>query len=291
MESSKPRGKCREICRKTPAPEIIGTMTEEVSYRSIAVASTFSPRFEQVLAEAKRIRDRFDSQLSLVYVGDNTEEATRRFGAALERLSLPPDSPIYFEQGDAAGGILQAIARNNVDLIIAGALEKELVLHPFLGNVARRLLREGRSSVILFTSPQRDPKPLRKMVFVADYSVHAGTALRRTLHLAGRENSERLFVIRVITTFDEARAAHQGAGHTDEEARLEQFVLAIGHTDVPIEVRCIRGNTGFAAADFVKSVEADLLIVPLDPANNAGQLPPNLEWLLEMIPCNLWVIR
>ena len=77
----------------------------------------------------------------------------------------------------------------------------------------------------------------------------------------------------------------------DEDAKLEHFVLDLGHTDVPIEVRCIRGNTGFAAADFVKSVEADLLVVPLDPAKNAGQLPPNLEWLMDVIPCNLWVSR
>ena len=36
------------------------------SYRAIAVATTFSPRFEQVLSEAKRIRDRFGSRLNLI---------------------------------------------------------------------------------------------------------------------------------------------------------------------------------------------------------------------------------
>src|SRR5205807_9705605 len=92
--------------------------------------------------------------------------------------------------------------------------------------------------------------------------------------------------------FDEARAKQDGTpANEDEDAKLEHFVLDLGHTDVPIEVRCIRGNTGFAAADFVKSVEADLLVVPLDPEKNAGQLPPNLEWLMDVIPCNLWLFR
>jgi hypothetical protein len=118
------------------------------------------------------------------------------------------------------------------------------------------------------------------------------TSLRRALHLAAREKSQRVYVVRLITTFDEARAKHEGTpAETDEEAKLEHFVLDLGHTDVPIEVRFIRGNTGFAAADFVNSVEADLLVVPLDPAKNAGRLPPNLEWLVDVIPCNLWVIR
>src|SRR5947207_5808736 len=266
-------------------------MTDPSPYRSVAVASTFSPRFEQVLAEAKRIRDRFESQLSLIYVGEKTGEVANKFKAALERLSLPPDSAIHYEQGDPAGGILQAVTQNRVELLVAGALEKELVLHPFLGNVARRLLREASSSIMLFTRPEHQPKPLRIIVFIADYSDHAASALHRAVHLAAREKSERLFVIRLITTFDEARAAQSGTERGDEEAKLEQFVLDLGHTEVPIEVRCIRGNTGFAAADFVKSVEADLLVVPVDPHSGHGWLPTNLEWLTDVIPCNLWLVR
>lgn len=267
-------------------------MFDPSPYRSVAVASTFSPRFEQVLAEAKRIRDRFDSELCLVYVGEKTDETSAKFRTALERLALPQSAPIHYEQGDPATAILRAIEQNNVDLIVAGALEKEVVLHPFLGNVARRLLRESRSSVLLFTHPAREPAPLGKIVFLAEYSEHGSNSLRRALHLAARERSQRVYVVRLITTFDQARAKQDGTpAETDEEAKLEHFVLDLGHTDVPIEVRLIRGNTGFAAADFVNSVEADLLVVPLDPAKNAGQLPPNLEWLIDVIPCNLWVIR
>jgi nucleotide-binding universal stress UspA family protein len=262
-------------------------------YRSIAVASAFSPRFEQVLAEAKRIRDRFDSQLSLIYVGEQSEAVSAKFRETLERLELPADSTIHYEMGDPAEGILRALKQYGIELIVAGALEKEVVLHPFLGNVARRLLREGSSSVMLFTQPERQPKPLRNMVFMADYSEHGTRALRRALHLAAIEKSERVFVVRLITTFDEARAARGPTipDQSDEEEKLEHFVLDLGQTDVPVEVRCIRGNTGFAAADFVKSVGADLLVIPLNPNENGGRLPANLEWLADVIPCNLWLIR
>src|SRR3979411_594928 len=142
-------------------------MIDPSPYRSVAVASTFSPRFEQVLAEAKRIRDRFDSELCLVYVGEKSEETSAKFAAALERISLPKNSPIHYEQGDPATAILRAIERNGIDLIVAGALEKEVVLHPFLGNVARRLLREASCSVMLFTDPNTDPKPMWRVVFLA----------------------------------------------------------------------------------------------------------------------------
>jgi nucleotide-binding universal stress UspA family protein len=262
-------------------------------YRKIAVASTFSPRFEQVLSEAKRIRDRFGAVLSLIYVGDQTEITSKKFRAALSEVGLPEDSIVHYEAGDPAEEILRAIRQNHIDIIIAGALEKEVVLHPFLGNVARRLVREANCSVMLFTNPERQPKPMKHMVFVADYCDHARNALIRSFEVASGEGCERLYVSRVVTTFDRARAkagASGGKTQDDEEIELEEFILSAGHTEVPIEARLIRGNTGFAIADFAKSVNADLLIVPV--ATAAGEsLPPKIAWLTDVIPCNLWLIR
>jgi nucleotide-binding universal stress UspA family protein len=275
-------------------------MSTSSSYPIIAVASTFSPRFKQVLSEAKRIRDRFSSDLRVIYVGERNEETTKKFSDAFAQLHLPNDSIIHYEQGDPAAAILRAIADQNIDMIVAGALEKEVVLHRFLGNVARRLVREAACSVMLFTRPVLKPRPLRRIVFVADYSEHALKALKTTLPLASAESCERLYIIRIVTTFDEARASRRtdaGNGNKpksdeDEEAALEEFVLSAGATEVPIEARCIRGNTGLAASDFVQSVEADLLVVPVETNDDAsGQLPNNIAWITDVIPCNLWVIR
>jgi nucleotide-binding universal stress UspA family protein len=267
-------------------------MPAPTSNCTVAVASTFSPRFVQVLAEAKRIRNHFGCELNLIYVGEKTDETTAKFRDALAELSLPPESPIHYEQGDPADSILRALKQHKIDIIVAGALEKVVVMHQFLGNVARRLVGEAPCSVILFTHPEVEPKPLRKIVFVAvEYSDHTLNALKQTLQLAVGEKTERLYAIRVITTFDEARAkSAEISASADPEADLEKFVLSAGTTEVPIEARCIRGNTGFAAADFVQSVGADLLVVP-DPPATGPDLPANLGWITDVIPCNLWVIR
>jgi nucleotide-binding universal stress UspA family protein len=276
-------------------------MTSPSPYKTIAVASTFSPRFVQVLSEAKRIRDRFGSELSAIYVGECSEETTKKFRDIFAQLKLPDDSRVHYQRGeDAAGGILQALADNKIDMIVAGALEKEVVLRPFLGNVARRIVREAKCSVMLFTKPETQPQPLRRIVFMADYSDHARNAFKPTLRLAEAENCERLYAIRVYTTFDEARAAiaesNMNGGpraltFDEEEKALEEFVLAAGQTDVPIEARCVRGNTGFAASDFVQSVQADLLVVPIHPAESGEHFPNHIAWITDVIPCNLWVIR
>lgn len=275
-------------------------MRDSSPYKTIAVATTFSPRFKRVLAEAKRIRERFAAELQLIHVGTPNQDTPTKFREVLAELELPTDSPIHYEEGDPAEGILAALARENIDMLIAGALEKEIVLHQFLGNVARRLVREANCSVMLFTHPQKTPKPLRRIVFIADHSKNALHALKTTLLLAEAESCERLYVIEIITVFDEARAsmveeanaspAHE-AKHGEEDA-LDEFVLSAGSTEVPIETRSIRGATGLAASDFVRSVEADLLVVPLPKSRGSVQrLPSNIAWVSDVIPCNLWVIR
>jgi nucleotide-binding universal stress UspA family protein len=275
-------------------------MRDSSPYKTIAVATTFSPRFKHVLAEAKRIRDRFGAELHLIYVGTRNQEIPKKFTDVLAELELPADSPIHYEEGDPAEAILAALARENIDVLVAGALEKEVVLHPFLGNVARRLVREANCSVMLFTHPEKKPKPLRRIVFVADHSQQGLVALKTTLMLAEAESCERLYVIGIVTAFDEARAsiASEATGtetdkpnHTDEDP-LEEFVLSAGATEVPIETRFIRGATGLAASDFVRSVEADLLVVPLLKSSGKVQrLPSNIAWVSDVIPCNLWIVR
>ena len=221
-------------------------------------------------------------------------------------MELPADSPIHYHQGAPADAILEAIRANSLELVIAGALEKEVVLRPFLGNVARRLVREAPCSVILFTKPEREPKPLRRFVFfVPDYSAHSRSALQCAVQLAEKESCENLYVIRVYTTFDAARATlranlPEGAAKEDqpaaltleeEEEALENFIEGAGPTAVPIEARSLRGNTGFVASDFVQSVEADLLVVPVEPNPETTEFPAHIAWVADVIPCNLWIIR
>lgn len=275
----------------------------EPPYKKIAVASAFSPRFEQVLAEAKRVRDRLGSELNLIYVGERDEGTINRFAEALAAIGLPSDSLIHYHQGLPADAILEAVRENGVELIVAGALEKEVVLRSFLGNVARRLVREAPCSVFLFTKPEREPKPLLRFVFfVPDYSEHAQRALQLALLLAEKEGCENLYVIRVYTSFDAARATlranlpddtAQLAAPTleEEEEALEDFIDAAGETRIEIEARCIRGNTGFAASDFVQAVKADLLVVPVEATSESDGLPAHIAWVTDVIPCNLWIIR
>ena len=51
------------------------------------------------------------------------------------------------------------------------------------------------------------------------------------------------------------------------------------------------GGAGFAAADFVQSIEADLLVIASEPSAGHAHFPARLEWLENVIPANLLVLR
>src|SRR5438045_3509409 len=176
----------------------------EPPYRAVAVATTFSPRFLLVLAEAKRIRERLGQQMHLIFVGTRDDATTEKFSAALRELDLPADSPIHYQEGEPAVAILEAARANEVDLIVAGALEKEAVLRQFLGNVARRLVREATCSVMLFTKPAHPPERFGRIVLLSEYSDHGRAAFHKVLRLAALEQCEKLYVVRLYTTFDDA---------------------------------------------------------------------------------------
>lgn len=256
--------------------------------RHIAVASALSPRFRAVLAEAWRFAQHFDARFSILHAGPPTPDKDAAFRSAIEDLALPPDTPVSCAEGEPATALISLAATHHADLLIAGALERDVERH-FLSSVARKLLSELRCSLALFTQPSEDPQPFRRIVIVTDFTEGARDALRLALHTAERDKVEVLHLLSVLTPFATARAG--GAGD-DEEAKLDEFASFAAGSPVPIDTRVIHSTTGMAVADFTKTVSADLLVVAAG-IDSAGRtlLPACMDWITQVIPCNLWVIK
>jgi nucleotide-binding universal stress UspA family protein len=275
-------------------------------YRHLGVAVAFSPRLETLLAETAYRAPFLAARLSLIHAGAPTPEKEARLREAMQWAGLPGETGIYWMSGappDAA--ILNAVEAHNIDLVLAGALEKERPLRYYLGSVARNLVREAPCSLILLTEPQVRPEPIRRVVVITDYSEQALIALTRALRLAEQEEAEQVFVLRVLSQYGTAMAlsegvrrdrarAYQIATRAEEEALLQDLVDAAGRSHVPIEARIIEGHTGHIAAQFAREHQADLLVMP--SANRHSHFferlfPSDMEWVLREIPCSLWVVR
>jgi len=124
----------------------------------------------------------------------------------------------------------------------------------------RRLVARSRHVLLwLFTKPAVKTQAAARIVFVADYSSHGLEAFEANASCRGPKTANGFYVIRIITAFDEARRVNRRSGrHSLKSAacmmrrkeNLERFVLSAGTTEVPVEVRCVRGQYGLVAREF-----------------------------------------
>jgi nucleotide-binding universal stress UspA family protein len=276
-------------------------------YQHVGVAVALSPTLDALLAEVAFHRPHLAARLSLVHAGAHAPEKEARFREALADAALPPDTPIHWMSGPPEAAILKAVEQHQIDLLMAGALEKEEGLRYYLGSVARDLVREAPCSLFLFTFPgvRREPTPLRRIVVVTDHSETALVAFTKALRLAGAEAAEKVYLVRVLTEYGDAMALAEGVGReraqdyrqrtrSEEEALMRDFVDAAGRRTVDVEPVLVEGREGVVVAQLAREREADLLVMP--SAHHASHFferlfPSDMEWVLREIPCTIWVAR
>jgi len=262
-------------------------------FGKIAVASTFSPRFLPMLAEAKAFASLLGQPFEIIHAGEETQEDRDRFASAFAEMEI--GGTIHWRQAaQPSEAIVHAVKETGIDLLLAGAMEKDSQGRYFLGKVARALIHDAPCSLLLFASPSREPAPIQTLAVIVDYTEASRQALRATLELAALARADTVHVLRVFTVFAQF-LAEPGSGESSalktEEARLDAFVEEFDIDDIQVNTRCIEGTTGFAAADFVQSIEADLMVVASEPAADHPHFPARMEWLENVIPANLLVLR
>ena len=74
-----------------------------------AVASTFSPRFRAVIAEADRVAKKFGARLSILHADERSDEKVSMFRDAFQELGRD-EVDIYWCEGATPGEALVAAA-------------------------------------------------------------------------------------------------------------------------------------------------------------------------------------
>jgi nucleotide-binding universal stress UspA family protein len=267
-------------------------------FGKVAVASTFSPRFLSMLAQAKAIAALLERPLEIIHAGPETPENDERFTKAFEEMNF--SGPIHWRQAaHSPDAIIQAVHEAGIGLLVAGAMERgDSAGRYFLGKVSRVLVREAPCSLLLLANPSSEPQPFGTLAVIVDYSEASREALRATLELARRTKAKAVHVLSVFTVFAQFLAeTHGGSGGeaasplSAEEARLDAFVEEFEIGEIPVVTRCVEGATGFAAADYVQSISADLLVVGSKATPGQAHFPAGMEWLENVIPANLLVVR
>ncbi len=248
-----------------------------------------------VLAEAGRVSCSLSAPLCLIHADEFTPEKEKRFRSALRDLQLDSGAAIRFEPGEPAEAILKVQREENIDLLVAGAMETESVHRNFTGDVARELLRRARCDLLLYTEPKENPKPPEGiLVVVPDFLEPSRQVVCAAVNLAERSGSRQITILHVQTTFAEAKEKALGVsnGTLSTEETLESWVQVHARPDLELDYHLLRGNTGFTACEFIQSSGTDLVVMPSQmPTSDQPVFAPALDWIIQVIPGNLWVIR
>ncbi len=275
-------------------------------FKKLGLALTFSPTGLALLRETKRLKELFNSELVLFHVGPKDNESEVKLGKMIDDSGLAKQSTeIIWVQGNPANEILKVTKSANVDLLIAGALEKEPVLKYYLGSMARKIMREASSSVLILKSHSEVAVGFKKFCVSTDYSQDSESIIRLSYQFALMENANEFIIVRDIYTPGLSSAAME-SGITsnadnvisifqkEEEEKLIMFVRELNLKGILVIVKCLYGREGWAERDFVQNNNIDIFAVNGKTKRSYffDRLFPNeLEFSIKHLPSNLLILR
>lgn len=275
-------------------------------FKRIGLAITFSPSGKALLAEAARLKKLFDAEIVLIHIGAKTPENRSRLNNMITEAGLSIDSvKLIWEAGDAARTIIRKCDDENIDLLVAGALERETGLKYYIGSVARKIMREAPCSVLIMSSPTVDPKPFKKFCVSVDYTSESETAVRIAYKMALLENATDFILIRefqipglAITVSDsgsiEDAEENRLTWQKEEEEKLHIFVNELNLQELEVKCVCLFGKQGWEANKFIREINGDILVVPA-PKRRMKFLDRifqhDLEFILKQLPNSLLIIK
>lgn len=271
-------------------------------FETIAVAISFSPRCQPVLAEAKRLSDILGSALLLLHIGEKTAEKEQELDEMMAVIGVnPKHSRVIWMEGDPVDTILKLCKLNIVDLLVLGALEKENLLKFYIGSIARNISRKAKCSVLLLTNPTNEPAKFKKIVVNGVENPKTIHTLNTSLYLAKNLKIKEVVVVNEMdvlgvamdSTAPEAKVIKKNYAEEIEET-LQSVIDKCDVGDVNVIDKIIKGKPGYAISKFSRDKKADLLVIN-SPDTHLNLLDRifahDIEYILADLPCNLLIVH
>jgi nucleotide-binding universal stress UspA family protein len=168
-------------------------------FETIGVAVAFSPRLENMLAEAKILAEKFNAAVILMHIGDRTREKEHRLAEVMQKCGMNEKKVrVVWNEGEPVQTLLHLCKLHIVDLLILGALKKENIFQFYLGSVARQISRKAKCSVLLITEPRAEGSRFRKIVINAPESPKTQHTIRTAVYFAQHNNAKDITVVTEI---------------------------------------------------------------------------------------------
>jgi nucleotide-binding universal stress UspA family protein len=285
---------------------MIRTGEMESPFNKLGLAITFSPTGKALLKEAKRLKLLFNASLYLIHVGKKSPEREKQLHEVITNAGLASaEIEIIWTLGEPGNAILNAARSAGINLLIAGALEKENIIKYYIGSVARRIMRDAECPVLILKSPSDNPQSFKKFFVSTDFSEQSEFTIRKTYQFAMLDQADELVIIRDYRIPGLASAVQdsgnieeleniRGEWQQEEEEKMRIFLRELNLKGIKVSSYCLYGREGWRAGNFAKEQKADIYAINVQARKLKlidRIFPHEAEYTFEQLPANLLIIR
>lgn len=275
-------------------------------FKKIAVAVGFTPRLEAILAESGRLQQLFNAQLIFIHIGDKNTEMEQQLNGLLDKYNLSqPGNQLIWEKGNPVEQIVEICNAQEVDLLVAGALEKESVLKYILGGVARNLCRKSQCSMLMLREPEVFSKPVKRIVVegsdhpktaqTVETAIYIGKKTKAdVVHVVQEQDVAKTALIRSDVFTDNEADEHKEKIEIEEVATLNHILSCADCGTLKVQTERLEGKPGYVISNFAREQKADLLVLnsPDTKLNLIDRFfPHDIEFALADLPCDLLIVH
>lgn len=274
-------------------------------FKKILIGIAFSPNLKANLFEAIRISNMFKAELVGVHVGDKSAKKERQLQELLDEVPKL-NSPIntIWQKGKPVDVILETSYKENIDLLILGALQKENLYKYYVGSIARELTRKAPCSVLLLIRPSIERVPCKHIVVNGLKDEKTKETIKTAFKIGNYLDCKKITIVEEIskteldvkvnddTSLRKANIEKERIKKR-EDKRVEKILSEIDCKNTTLKIQSIFGKRGYSIGHYAKVKRADLLIMnaPLKTRLIDRVFPHDLEYILSELPTDLLIVK
>ena len=278
-------------------------------FDNILMGFAFSPNLKANVFEAIRLTSFLNAHIYFLHVGSSSVAKEKIFTDILVDSPVKPEKiSVIWEKGEPVETIREQCKKNNIDLLLLGALQRENMLKFYMGSIARKLTRNAPCSVLLLIKPSLIRKPTQHIVVNAFESPQTESTILSAFHFGKALNVKKITLVEEINRSEVAIEADDDLSlkkvtlrkeelNRRELSRVKEILSHIPDSlleGIKINSQNIFGTRGYSIGHYAKVVRAELLIMN-DAENRKGFLgrvfPRDLGYILSELPTDVLIIK
>ena len=247
----------------------------------------------------------FDAELVGVHVGGKSTEKEQKLQQLLnEAPKLNSTIHTIWQKGKPIDVILETCYKENIDLLILGALQKENLYKYYVGSIARELTRSAPCSVLLLIKPSIERIPCKHIVVNGLKDEKTKETIKTAFKIGNFLDCKRITIVEEIskteldikvsddTSLRKANIEKERIKKR-EDIRVEKILSEIDCKNTALKIQSIFGKRGYSIGHYAKVKRADLLIMnaPLKTRLIDRIFPHDIEYILSELPTDLLIVK